>query len=36
VSTKPANKEEIIGLVAMADQELAEKAIQAALTTFES
>jgi 1-pyrroline-5-carboxylate dehydrogenase len=35
-SINPANKEEIIGRVSMADQELAEKAMQAALTAFES
>ncbi|WML42067.1 L-glutamate gamma-semialdehyde dehydrogenase [Neobacillus sp. OS1-2] len=36
ISINPANKEEIIGSVSMADQELAEKAMQAALTAFES
>ncbi|MDQ0246015.1 putative delta-1-pyrroline-5-carboxylate dehydrogenase group 2, partial [Bacillus fengqiuensis] len=36
VSINPANKEEVIGSVSMADQELAEKAMQAALTTFET
>ncbi|MEH7504462.1 L-glutamate gamma-semialdehyde dehydrogenase [Neobacillus drentensis] len=36
ISINPANKEEIIGRVSMADQELAEKAMHAALTTFES
>ncbi|WP_028399787.1 L-glutamate gamma-semialdehyde dehydrogenase [Ectobacillus panaciterrae] len=36
VSINPANKEEIIGTVAMADEELAEKAMQAALTAFET
>nr|WP_263326586.1 L-glutamate gamma-semialdehyde dehydrogenase [Neobacillus sp. Marseille-Q6967] len=35
-SINPANKEEIIGRVSMADQELAEKAMNAALTTFET
>lgn len=36
VSINPSNKEEIIGSVSMANQELAEKAMQAALTAFES
>jgi 1-pyrroline-5-carboxylate dehydrogenase len=36
VSINPANKEEVIGTVSMASQELAEKAMQAALATFES
>lgn len=36
VSINPANKEEIVGTVAMADEELAEKAMQAALTAFET
>jgi len=36
ISINPANKEEIIGRVSMADQELAEQAMHAALTTFES
>ncbi|AYA75768.1 L-glutamate gamma-semialdehyde dehydrogenase [Bacillus sp. Y1] len=36
VSINPANKEEMIGTVSMANQELAEKAMQAALTAFES
>ncbi|MDQ0199764.1 L-glutamate gamma-semialdehyde dehydrogenase [Neobacillus ginsengisoli] len=36
VSINPANKDEIIGTVSMASQELAEKAMQAALTTFET
>ncbi|MFC3885749.1 L-glutamate gamma-semialdehyde dehydrogenase [Bacillus songklensis] len=36
ISINPANKEEVIGSVSMADQELAEKAMQAALTTFET
>ncbi|PFP27544.1 L-glutamate gamma-semialdehyde dehydrogenase [Bacillus sp. AFS073361] len=36
ISINPANKEEIIGRVSMADQELAEKAMHAALTTFET
>lgn len=35
-SINPANKEEVIGSVSMADQELAEKAMQTALATFES
>nr|WP_205180539.1 L-glutamate gamma-semialdehyde dehydrogenase [Neobacillus cucumis] len=35
-SINPANKEEVIGSVSMANQELAEKAMQAALTAFES
>ena len=35
-SINPANKEEVIGRVSMADQELAEMAMQAALTAFES
>ncbi|GHH99056.1 L-glutamate gamma-semialdehyde dehydrogenase [Neobacillus kokaensis] len=35
-SINPANKEEVIGQVSMADQELAEKAMQEALTTFET
>ena len=36
ISINPANKEEIIGRVSMADQELAEQAMNAALTTFET
>ncbi|MBT2736069.1 L-glutamate gamma-semialdehyde dehydrogenase [Bacillus sp. ISL-7] len=36
ISINPANTEEIIGRVSMADQELAEKAMHAALTTFET
>jgi 1-pyrroline-5-carboxylate dehydrogenase len=36
VSINPANKEEIIGQVSMADQEMAEKAMSAALTAFET
>jgi 1-pyrroline-5-carboxylate dehydrogenase len=36
VSINPANKEEVIGTVSMASQELAEKAMQAALATFET
>ncbi|MDN3017044.1 L-glutamate gamma-semialdehyde dehydrogenase [Paenibacillus sp. BSR1-1] len=36
VSINPANKEEVIGSVSMADQELAEKAMTAALTAFET
>ncbi|PFP29149.1 L-glutamate gamma-semialdehyde dehydrogenase [Bacillus sp. AFS073361] len=36
VSTNPAKKEEVIGRVSKADQEIAEKAMQAALTSFES
>jgi len=36
ISINPANKEEIIGRVSMADQELAEQAMHAALTTFET
>lgn len=36
VSINPANKEEVIGTVSMADKELAEKAMQAALKTFET
>jgi 1-pyrroline-5-carboxylate dehydrogenase len=36
VSYNPANKEEIIGTVSMANQELAEKAMQTALATFET
>jgi 1-pyrroline-5-carboxylate dehydrogenase len=35
-SINPANKEEVIGSVSMADQELAEKAMQTALIAFES
>ncbi|MEH7009596.1 L-glutamate gamma-semialdehyde dehydrogenase [Neobacillus niacini] len=35
-SINPANKEEVIGSVSMADQKLAEKAMQTALTAFES
>ncbi|MFK9093941.1 L-glutamate gamma-semialdehyde dehydrogenase [Bacillus salipaludis] len=35
-SINPANKDEVIGRVSMADQELAKQAMQAALTTFES
>ncbi|MED4207130.1 L-glutamate gamma-semialdehyde dehydrogenase [Neobacillus mesonae] len=35
-SINPANKDEVIGRVSMADQELAEKAMQAALSTFET
>jgi 1-pyrroline-5-carboxylate dehydrogenase len=35
-SINPANKAEVIGSVSMADQELAEKAMQTALTAFES
>ncbi|MGW9019284.1 L-glutamate gamma-semialdehyde dehydrogenase [Priestia megaterium] len=34
VSINPANKEEVIGRVSKADQELAEKAMQVALSTF--
>src|SRR5690349_11518172 len=36
ISTNPANKEEVIGKVSKVDRELAEKAMQAALTTFET
>lgn len=36
VSINPANKEEVIGYASTADQELAEKAMQAALQAFES
>ncbi len=36
VSYNPANKEEVIGRVSKANQELAEKAMQEALTAFES
>ncbi len=36
ISINPANKEEVIGRVSMADQELAEKAMQAAVKTFET
>jgi 1-pyrroline-5-carboxylate dehydrogenase len=36
VSINPANKEEVIGTVSVASQELAEKAMQAALATFET
>lgn len=36
ISTNPANKKEVIGKVSKVDQELAEKAMQAALTTFET
>ncbi|MFP5111928.1 L-glutamate gamma-semialdehyde dehydrogenase [Bacillaceae bacterium C204] len=36
ISINPANKEEVIGRVSMADQELAEQAMHAALTTFET
>ncbi|OLS36163.1 L-glutamate gamma-semialdehyde dehydrogenase [Bacillus sp. MRMR6] len=36
VSINPANKQEIIGQVSMADQDLAEKAMAAALTAFET
>jgi 1-pyrroline-5-carboxylate dehydrogenase len=35
-SINPANKEEVIGSVSMADQDLAEKAMQTALNAFES
>lgn len=35
VSYNPANKEEVVGLVSKASQELAEKAMQAAASTFE-
>ncbi|WP_419887346.1 L-glutamate gamma-semialdehyde dehydrogenase [Neobacillus niacini] len=35
-SINPANKEEVIGSVSMADQELAEKAMQTALHAFET
>jgi 1-pyrroline-5-carboxylate dehydrogenase len=35
-SINPANKEEVIGSVSMADKELAEQAMQGALTAFES
>ncbi|MEH7114839.1 L-glutamate gamma-semialdehyde dehydrogenase [Neobacillus niacini] len=35
-SINPANKTEVIGSVSMADKDLAEKAMQTALTTFES
>ncbi|SMQ79339.1 delta-1-pyrroline-5-carboxylate dehydrogenase [Bacillus sp. OV166] len=36
ISINPSNTEEIIGRVSMADQQLAEKAMHAALTTFET
>ena len=36
VSTNPANKEEVIGRVAKAKKELAEKAMQAAVKAFET
>jgi 1-pyrroline-5-carboxylate dehydrogenase len=36
ISINPANKEELIGRVSMADKELAEKAMHAALTAFET
>ncbi len=36
VSINPANKEEIVGTVAMADEALAEKAMQSALAAFET
>ncbi|WP_026678356.1 aldehyde dehydrogenase family protein, partial [Fictibacillus gelatini] len=36
VSINPANKEEVIGTVSKANKELAEKAMQAALSTFET
>ncbi|MCY7949017.1 aldehyde dehydrogenase family protein, partial [Bacillus atrophaeus] len=36
VSINPANKEEVIGSVSMADKDLAEKAMQAALQAFET
>lgn len=36
VSTNPANKEEVIGIVSKASKELAEQAMSAALTAFES
>lgn len=36
VSINPANKEEVIGTVSMASKELAEKAMQSALSTFET
>ncbi|WEY88325.1 L-glutamate gamma-semialdehyde dehydrogenase [Bacillus subtilis] len=36
ISINPANKEEIIGYASTADQELAEKAMQAALQAFDS
>lgn len=35
-SSNPANKQEVIGSVSMADQQLAEKAMQAAVSTFET
>ncbi|MBA4535950.1 L-glutamate gamma-semialdehyde dehydrogenase [Bacillus aquiflavi] len=36
VSTNPANKEEVIGIVSKANKDLAEKAMQAAVTSFET
>ncbi|TYR79551.1 L-glutamate gamma-semialdehyde dehydrogenase [Priestia megaterium] len=36
ISVNPANKEEVIGSVSLANQDLAEKAMQAALHAFES
>ncbi|MDQ6596024.1 L-glutamate gamma-semialdehyde dehydrogenase [Bacillus salipaludis] len=36
ISVNPSNKEEVIGTVSKANQELAEKAMQAALSTFET
>lgn len=36
ISINPANKEELIGRVSMADKELAEKGMHAALTAFET
>ncbi|WP_102347578.1 L-glutamate gamma-semialdehyde dehydrogenase [Bacillus sp. Marseille-P3661] len=36
ISINPANKDEVVGIVAKADKELAEKAIQAAAKAFES
>ncbi|MDN3017207.1 L-glutamate gamma-semialdehyde dehydrogenase [Paenibacillus sp. BSR1-1] len=36
ISINPSNKEEVIGIVSKANKELAEKAMQAALSTFET
>src|SRR4051794_17703997 len=36
ISINPANKEEVIGSVSLANQELAEQAMQSALQAFES
>src|SRR5699024_2649762 len=36
ISVNPANKEEVIGYVSKADQELAEKAMKVAVETFQN